>query len=747
MQNYKIFVISFTIVICLFCLVPCKAAFNNGDSLQKIPYRVPRINSPAKIDAVLDEPFWQEALVVNANIEVRPGENIPAPVQTEALIVYDDNNIYAGFRCYDPEPGKIRAHFTDRDDIWSDDWILILFDTFNDSRRTYDFCCNPFGIQADMIESPSGGGGSWDAIWESHGRITDEGYVVEMAIPFSSLGFQRSAADQIWGFDVVRSYPRNVRHHIGAFPRERNNNCYMCQAEKFIGFAGARPGKDIEFDPTLSALSSSEREDDIHTPMVRKEQKLDPGVTARWGFTPNLTLGTTINPDFSQVEADVQQLDINRQFAIYYPEKRPFFLEGADYFQTQLSAVYTRTLADPRMGIKITGKEGPHTIGFFSAQDEITNFLFPGCEGFDTESMDKRNTGSVLRYKRDIGKSSNLGLLITDREGGQYYNRLGGLDGILKFTKKDQLRFQVLKSGTKYPENISKDFDQPENEFNSTAMEYFYAHDTRNFNVYSIYRQINPDFRADMGFLSQAGFRYNETGGTLKWQRDPGSWFTWIEWYVSYDLRRDFYYRPLHKAYTSRINYQGPLQSNIGLYGEYGRDSFEGKEYRANFLIFWSSFVPAGFLEFYLQGRIGDQIDFSNNRPGKVLQLFPEIEFKCGLHLNVHLAQTYERLDVAPGRLYTANISRLRLVYQFNKRTFLRTILQYCVYDRNVNLYTDEETPKDKNLFTQILFSYKINPQTVLFLGYSDNHYGDHIDPLTQTDRTFFAKIGYAWRI
>ncbi|MBN2413279.1 carbohydrate binding family 9 domain-containing protein [candidate division KSB1 bacterium] len=747
MQSYKIFIISFTIVICLFCFTPCKAEFNSGDSLQKIPHRVPKVNANAKIDAVLDEPFWNEALVVHANIEVRPGENIPAPVKTEALIVYNDNHIYAGFRCYDPEPEKIRAHFTDRDDIWSDDWILILFDTFNDSRRTYDFCCNPFGIQADMIESTSGGGGSWDAIWESHGRITEEGYVVEMAIPFSSLGFQRSAADQIWGFDVVRSYPRNVRHHIGAFPRDRNNNCYMCQAEKFIGFAGAKPGKDIEFDPTLSALSSSEREDDIHTPMVRKEQNLDPGITARWGFTPNLTLGTTINPDFSQVEADVQQLDINRQFAIYYPEKRPFFLEGADYFQTRITAVYTRTLADPRMGIKISGKEGPHTIGFFSVQDEITNLLFPGSEGYDNESLAKRNTGTVLRYKRDIGKSSNLGLLITDREGNQYYNRLGGVDGILKFTQKDQISFQALKSSTKYPEITSKDFEQPVNEFKSSAMDIFYVHDTRNFNVYSIYRQINPGFRADMGFLSQAGYRYNETGGTLKWQRDPGSWFTWIEWYVSYDLRRDFYYRPLHKAYTSRVNYEGPFQSNIGLYGEYGRDCYEGREYRANFLIFWSSFVPAGFLEFYIQGRAGDQIDYSNNRPGKVLQFIPEIEFKYGLHLNILLAQTYEHLNVAPGRLYTANISRLRLVYQFNKRTFLRTILQYCVYDRNVNLYYDEESPKEKNLFTQILFSYKINPQTVLFLGYSDNHYGDHIDPLTQTNRTFFAKIGYAWRI
>jgi hypothetical protein len=233
------------------------ASFQQADSTEKIPYRVPKVSATARIDGELNEPFWQDAVVVEAKYEVSPGENIPAPVKTEAFLVYADNYIYVGIRAYDPDPLAIRAHITDRDNIWSDDWVLILFDTFNDNRRTYDYACNPFGIQADMIESTSGGGGSWDAIWESDGKITAEGYVVEMAIPFSSLSFQRSEGDQIWGFDLVRSYPRTVRHHIGTFPRDRNNNCYMCQAEKLIGFAGATPGRNLEFDPTLSALSTS----------------------------------------------------------------------------------------------------------------------------------------------------------------------------------------------------------------------------------------------------------------------------------------------------------------------------------------------------------------------------------------------------------------------------------------------------------------------------------------------------------
>ncbi|HPG38680.1 MAG TPA: DUF5916 domain-containing protein [bacterium] len=750
MQKCKIWTTITSLFFLFLAITPAFALFNNSDSLQRIPYRVPKINATAKIDAIFDEPFWQDAVVVDANIEVRPGENIPAPVRAEALLVYNDNYIYVGFRCFDPEPDKIRAHFTDRDDLWSDDWILILFDTFNDNRRTYDFACNPFGIQADMIESDGGDGGSWDAIWDSHGRITDEGWVVEMAIPFSALNFQRTEGDQMWGFDVVRSYPRNIRHHIGAFPRDRNNNCYMCQALKLIGFAGATPGRDLEFDPTLSALSSAQREDDIHTPMHQDKTKLDPGITARWSVTPNITLGSTINPDFSQVEADVQQLDINRRFAIYYPEKRPFFLEGADFFESELPVVYTRTLADPRAGVKLTGKEGKNTIGFYTAQDEMTNLLFPGSEGSNSGTLEQRNMSSVFRYKRDLFSSSNIGVIVTDREGDDYHNRLGGVDGLFKFTQKDQVRFQVLKSNTIYPQSISEEYEQPNDAFEGTATHTYINHNTRDYNVYALYRQVSPGFRGDLGFMSQAGYRYSEIGGTIKKQRDPGSWFTWLSLYGSYDFRRDYFYRPLHQALTSNFQYQGPLQSYLTLYVEHGKDHYEGKEFRANFFNCWSEMQPAGFLYLSFEGRIGDQVDYDNCRPGKILQLDPGIELKCGLHFKIKIDQSWERLNVDHARLYTANISRLRFVYQFNKRTFVRTIFQYRVYNRNIDMYTDIDDgfeAKEKKLFTQALFSYKINPQTVLFLGYSDNYWGNQVYSITQTDHTFFAKLGYAWRI
>ncbi|MEJ2546039.1 MAG: carbohydrate binding family 9 domain-containing protein, partial [Calditrichaceae bacterium] len=238
--------------------------------------------------------------------------------------IKNTTRIFVAFIAYDPDPSKIRARYCDRDNIWDDDWILILFDTFNDQRRTYDFTCNPLGIQGDMIETPTGGGDEWDAIWDSDGRITEEGFIVEMAIPFSSLNFPSGEENQIWGFDAVRSYPRSVRHHIGTWVRDRDNNCYMCQAEKLIGFAGASPGKNVELVPTFNVLRSQERRDETSGPFVNKDEKYELGLTGKWGITPNFTFSGTVNPDFSNIEADILQLDINNQFAIYYPESHTY---------------------------------------------------------------------------------------------------------------------------------------------------------------------------------------------------------------------------------------------------------------------------------------------------------------------------------------------------------------------------------------------------------------------------------------
>ncbi len=711
---------------------------------EKVPYRVPKVSSKVHVDAVLDEDVWEKALKLELNYEVWPGENIKPPVRTEVLFAYSKTHLYVAFRAYDPKPSEIRATVHDRDRLGTDGWVAVILDTFNDSRRTYDFFCTPLGIQADMIESTDGGGGLWDAIWDSAGKITDWGYCVEMAIPFNSLRFQHTKGDQIWGVDAVRSYPRSVRHHIGLFPRDRNNNCYMCQSEKLIGFSGISRSKNIEIDPTLSGILTQERESFPDGKFVKKDSSIEPGITARWSFTPNLTLSATANPDFSNVEADVARLEINKQFALFYPEKRPFFLEGAGIFNTRYRIVYTRSLADPNGGIKLTGKEGGHSIGFFSVHDNLTNLLIPSSQTSISTFIDINTLGSALRYRRDIGKASNIGIVVSDREGSDYFNRVAGLDGHLRITPKDRIIFQFLGSQTHYPENIVTRYQQPGDNFWGSAFDVYYSHNTRTFNWYIDYQEITPDFRADLGFITQVDYRNISGGISHAWRRNPGFWYTLLNLGTSYQWEKDHDDNLLYKSFILKFDYNGPAQSFVGLNGNIGKRGFMGIEFDENFIEVNAGFQPSGAISFSVYGKYGDQIDIVNVQPGKVLTLSPILRLNLGTHLAVDLGHDYERLDVEGGRLYTANLSNLRMVYQFDKRTFLRAILQFENYKFDPDLYFFPRNPRYQHLFSQILFSYTINPQTVLFIGYSDDHFGFQGVNLTQNNRTAFIKIGYA---
>jgi hypothetical protein len=720
------------------------ASNGEGSVDEKTPHRVPRINSEVKIDGYLDEEVWGEAAKIDANVEVSPGENIPAPVKTEVYIAYDNSNIYVAFKAFDPDPSQIRATFCDRDDIWDGDWVLILFDTFNDERRCYDFGCNPLGIQADIIESTSGGGGSWDAIWESDGRITEEGYIVEMAIPFNSLKFPSSEEEQTWGFDAVRSYPRNVRHHIGSFPRNRNNNCYFCQLEKLSGFVGVEPGRDIELTPTFTSVFAQERGSGSSEPF-NNDFSNEPGLTSSWGITNNLKITATLNPDFSTIESDVIQVDINNPFALWYPEKRPFFLEGEDFFETRIDAVYTRTLSDPNFGVKLIGKEGKNTIGFFSVQDAITNFVFPSLESSESDSIEIESYGTVFRYLRDFGQSSNIGLLLTDREGEDYHNRVLGVDGILRLGKSDNVRWQFLGSKTLYTDSIALRNYQQADEFGGKAIDINYSHNNKKYNIFSTYQEISPDFRSDLGHVNQTGYRYIDGGTEYIWRAGPGHWFTWINIWFAGAIGKDYNGNTALKVLKGNINYNGPLQSYGGMYGQISEERYEGTEFNTSYLNYWVGGQPTKWLNINLWSVFGNRIDYDNVQPGKGLQLGVSATFKIGPRLSVNLDHYYERLNVEGGRLYSANREYIKLMYHFSERIFIRTILQYANYKKDPDLYTDYVEEKEQDFLSQIILSYKINPHTAIYIGYSDKLYGNNNTDMTQTNRNFFAKIGYAW--
>ncbi|MEO8216150.1 MAG: DUF5916 domain-containing protein, partial [Acidobacteriota bacterium] len=365
---------------------------------------VMRSEGPIHVDAILDEPAWQSATSIPVNYEWFPGDNVTAPVSTEALVTWDDRHLYVAFRAHDPHPEKIRARFNARDQATADDTVGFLIDPFNDKRSAYQFRVNALGVQMDALNSDVEGSEdfSWDAIWESAARITPDGFVAEIAVPLQQLRFPRLADAGSWGFLAMRDWPRDVRHRFRSIWTDQNRSCLVCQFQTIRGLRAGTEGRSVELNPSVTASGHQERSTPLSS-FDSRESTLDAGLNARWRIAPSITLQGTINPDFSQVESDSAQLDVNTRFALFYPERRPFFLEGADFFETQLPLVFTRNVADPIAGLKLTGKEGPNSFAAFLARDEITNLIIPGDQFSSTASLDDSSTDAVLRYRRDIG--------------------------------------------------------------------------------------------------------------------------------------------------------------------------------------------------------------------------------------------------------------------------------------------------------------------------------------------------------
>ena len=736
-----------------FCLwmspawLQAKAQPEDPETKPIIPFEVPRTSDDIKIDAVLDEAAWLKAVQVPLKYETRPGENTPAPVETTCLVTYGNSHVYVAFIAYDENPEEIRARLTDRDKAFNDDFVGVVLDTFNDERRGFEFFVNPLGVQMDLFQDDVTGreDANWDAIWDSAGRITEEGYIVEFAIPFQQLRFPNGGEKQIWGFDAIRFYPRSDRVRIAAQPMDRNVSCYLCQISKVEGFEGASPGRNLELVPTLTAGRQDERSDFPDGDLEDGDGKSEVGLTASWGVTPNLNLGLALNPDFSQVEADVAQLDINTTFTLFFPERRPFFLEGADVFRTPFNTVFTRNVSAPDWGIRLTGKQGKNGIGTFVAQDSVTNLIFPGSTSSDSESFEQSSDAAVLRYRRDFGKASSIGAIFTGRTGDVYENYVAGIDGLYRFTESDSVKFQILGSRSQYPNEMAEDFEQPLGEFDDTSYLLSYLHDSRSWAGWGRYEDVGEGFRADMGFMPRVDYKEAVGGLQHNWWGETGDWYNRLSAAGEYSQSEDHSGQLLDREFDVWGSYQGPLESFVWLNLATSEQFWDGELFDLKNVRNWLAIRPNGTIRLSMFSRFGDQIDFDNTRPGTQVFLSPEISLNLGLRIRADIEHTYQSLDVDEGKLFTANLSQLRLVYQFNIRTFVRAIVHYQNVDRDPELYINEVEANSKDLFGQFLFSYKLNPRTVVFLGYSDSREGDQDLTLTQANRTFFLKLGYSW--
>lgn len=711
-------------------------------------HEVAPASSPIRVDGLLDEPAWQAATSIDLPWEWFPQVNDPAGVQTEALVTFDEAHLYVGFRASDPNPEQIRAHYADRDSAFLDDTVGFMIDTFNDQRRAFQFRVNPLGVQMEAVNSDvdQSEDWSWDIIWESQGRLTADGYVVEIAIPFNQLRFPRTSGPQTWAFVAMRDYPRNVRHRLRSAPLDQDRNCLVCQFEPVSGFRQIEAGMNLELDPTVTAARTDTRSDFPDGPLESGDFDFDAGLSGRWNMTPNITLNATINPDFSQVEADAAQLDVNNTFALFFPEKRPFFLEGSDFFSTPVRAVFTRSIADPVAGLKLTGKEGAHVFGLFSTLDELNNIIFPGFERSGFTSLDQDVLANVVRYRRDIGTRSTLGGLYAGREGEDgYSNHVYGFDGVYQLTESDTIEYQAIGSTTQYPSAVAERFGQPLGSFDGQAFEVEYRHADRDWFWRAEYEHYSTDFRADSGFVPQVGYREASAGVQRTFYGSEETWYRRLAIRAGFDKTDQLDGAADEWGGDVGFAYQGPLQSVVSVNLAPNREFYRGVHYDNFRQSIYAEARPTGKLFLALFSGWGETIDRSNARQADAVTFEPRVELRIGRRLEANISHLYHKLDVAPGELFNVNLSQGRFIYHINLRTFVRAIVQYEQLDLRPENWTFSVPEETEELFTQFLFSYKLNPQTVLLAGYSDGREGYEQIPLTETDRSYFVKIGYAW--
>ena len=737
------------------------AVESTPDKTSAEPLNIPRVTDAPVIDGELDDAIWQQATRVSLGYNTWPQDSTPAEVETFGYIAEDGEFLYIAFDARDPNPELIRASYRKRDRMFQDDFVGVILDTFNDERRAYEFFVNPLGAQGDLTldDVNNNEDENWDTIWETAGKITDKGYQVEVAIPFRNLRYKADLAEQIWGVEFLRIYPRDARNSFVTTKRDRALNCSLCQFNKMKGMPNlSSKTTNLEFTPTVTYINNETRDIDPIAPWETVADEADFGLDMRWAITEDWILNTTINPDFSQVEVDGAQLDVNNTFALFFPERRPFFLEGADYFNTNNNRlVYTRTIADPDAGTKLTGKSDGYRVGLIAARDTTTNILIPSSQGSYIEALDNLSTNVLIgRVQKDIGDRSTAGVLVTSRSGDDYSNTVTSVDGNYYIDDHNLIRYQFTYTETENPDAIRFNDGDPDpilaKDQSDTSTFLDYRHIQENYLLRLTYQDMGEDFRADSGFINQVDYTRFIAGGNYSWFGDKGSDWTRFRLSGDWDRTEDQSGQLLEEELEMYFSINGPMQffTNVGALS---RDRFyDGQIFKEQWLSNYAEISPSKNVTFENFIRKGDMIDFNNSRLGEGFNWNIWFSLTAGQHFSMTANRRLYTLDVDGGELFEAIVYDVRLAYQFNQRNRLSLTLQHTDIERNVDLYNanlDNDPDNDigatfRDLSTQLLYTYQLNAKTQLFLGYSDAGFeNDIIDRIEKTNRTLFAKFSY----
>jgi hypothetical protein len=743
------------------------------------------------------------------------GEAVSEP--TDAYLGYDQKNLYAVFVCFD-DPRQVRARMSRREDVYDDDEVEIMLDTFHDRRRAYAFQTTPLGVQWDAIwteasreeETSAHFDTSFDTVWDSRGKVTERGFVVWMAIPFKSLRFP-SAQQQEWGIILYRGITRKTENsfwpHISLKMEGR-----LGQAATLNGLEGISPGHSIELIPyglmrSFRALDTR----DFSNPYFQKATAQgQPGMDAKFVIRDRFVVDMTANPDFSQVESEDPQITVNQRYAVYFPEKRPFFLENEDFFRTPMDLFFTRSIGDPSAGIRLTGKDGPYSVGLMAADDRSPGLAVP-----DSSPVSGiRSYFTIARVSRDIFRQSSVGALYTDWEcptTGEF-NRIGGLDTHLKFNPNWTLDGQAVVTsshlnlnceGNLYPFSSG---NRGNNNYYAGPAEQLHLHrDGLHFSYDGIYNDISPGVVSIPGFINRVDIRETTQEADYRFRPRKG-WV--VDWGPSVTARYDFDHTGLRldTDYVPYFAIQGRGQTVILLrpyeelrerlrpqdfcfygYALYCAPTILGDqdyhEHTSGASIQTGYFKKVTLLASYYWGG---GVNFVAPPPAPLETPTPlnhpflasqdtaqaSLTFRPVKPLKIENTYLFDRLRATnstylfeqaqfPGAgrgIFNDHILRSKWNWQFTPQLSVRLILQYNALLAGTPGVGSPYTylPTSKQFNADFLITYLVHPGTAIYVGYNSDLQNLNVQPgvgvfsapknYLNDSRQFFVKASYLFR-
>ncbi|MCI0601796.1 carbohydrate binding family 9 domain-containing protein [bacterium] len=714
------------------------------------------------LDMEPDSQIEKSLTKVEGFIQRVPSDGSPSSRRTVVYLGYDSSHFYAVFLCFDPEPEKIRARMFNRGSeiILSDDVVTLQLDTFHDKRQAYVFGSNPLGVQSDWVWVEGRGfDQSYDAVFQTKGQLTDRGYVVWMAIPFTTLRFP-SKPNQEWGVLLTRDIPRLNEEtfwpHYCSHIEGRLN-----QIADLTGLEQITSGKNTQLIPYASARSfrALDQRPDVTPHFI--DSRLDPelGLDTKLIINDSLVLDLTLNPDFSQVESDEPQVTVNERFEVFFPEKRQFFLENASSFQTPMNLLFTRRIADPQIGARLTGKIGKYAIGALSVNDES-----PGKNVAEHHPISgDKAIFSVFRISRDILEGSNLGILFTDREFESSFNRVAGIDGRLKLNSNWAGSFQAVTSVTQLLDG---------RHLSGPAYQLDLLRSGRKLSYEFIYAGISPDFRTQSGFVERTDIHSFHQSATYSFRPEGKHLINWgpalfTDYILDYSGKRlDWVFNP---HFLMEFTGQTLISLRYAAFREKLRavdfpvlakdQDFSHHQFAASFA---TQLIPQFSVNAF--GFHGSKVNFNPAEGtipflGQTTHLELTLTLRPGRSLTVD--HTYLLTDMNQRKtgvpIFTDHILRSRWSYQFSRELSMRVILQYNALLTNPEL---TDLPTIKSLNADFLLTYLIHPGTALYIGYNSNLENLHPDLIRSSTglvrtrnsfinngRQFFVKYSYLLRL